>query len=144
MRALALKLALAIHQINPLVTMSVARGWASVVVHESTTRDLDPWLLVELVHRETHWIPRLVRHETDGTCSVGLGQINMRCGSSELPQMLRPALNLKRTAALLAHFRDVSVRNGYGRRPAAWLWMYNPGSPTYAPAILAAVFERHL
>jgi hypothetical protein len=140
MLRLGLRIALALHQINPALPQVSARDYASIVLAQAKAHALDPWLIVELVHRETHWIPSLVRHEHDGSCSVGAGQINGPCTRAFIDAMLEPHANLVRTAAVLGHLRQ-TCRKDCGEM--GWLRGYNPGDATYGPAIVAAVRARH-
>jgi hypothetical protein len=135
---LLLRVALAIHQINPALPQAQARDFAAEVVSLGDRQALDPWLLVEVVRTETRWTPGLVRHEHDGSCSVGLAQINVDCDSTA--PLLEPHANLRQAAKTLASLRRTCKRSCGG---GLWLRGYNPGSSTYAPAILAAVKRRH-
>ncbi len=140
MLRLGLRIALAIHLINPALTQAAVREFAAVVLAQAKVHALDPWLLVELVHRETHWDPTAVRHEHDKSCSVGAGQINGPCTRAFVAAMLQPRANLQRTASVLEHLR-ATCRADCGE--LGWLRGYNPGDPGYAPAIIAAVRARH-
>lgn len=91
------------------ITESHARSYARIVVAEADRHDLDPWVLVALVDRESSWKPRAV-NETTG--AVGLGQI---LASPEIlaggfaqfaDQLADPAVNLFLTARWLARWRD--------------------------------------
>lgn len=138
MLATILHLALAIHTINPALPEKVAQEYARDVAHLASRSHLDPWLIVELVRTETRWQPAHVRHEHDGTCSVGLGQINGPCTPGHVARLLDPRRNLRRTAAILVHLRET-----LGGAEVRWLHGYNPGAPEYVPTILAAVRARH-
>lgn len=133
-------IAMAIHSINPVLPDATVRDYAATVVEQADRHALDPWLIVEIVHRETHWIPTLpVRHEHDGSCSVGLGQINVPCGPQMAP-LLEPHANLRRTASVLDKLRGHCMKDCGG---LGWVRAYNPGSKVYGPAIVAAVKARH-
>jgi len=135
--SILLTVAIAIHSINPALPEPTAREYAAEVVRQG---DLDPWLLVEIIHRETHWIPDLVRHEQDGSCSVGLGQINGSCLQAFVTPLLDPHANIRRVADVLRWLR------GHCRtrcEALGWVRSYNPGSRTYGAAIIKAVQKRH-
>jgi hypothetical protein len=136
--AFVIKLALAIHHINPMLPQSTVREFASEVALQADRHALDPWLIIELVHRETHWIPSLVRHEKDGTCSVGLGQINVQC--RDVKPFLEPHANLRRTAFILNRLRERCKLQCAG---SSWLAGYNRGSHGYATSILTAASAHH-
>jgi len=137
---LAVQIALAIHQINPLLSVHTSRSYAAAFVAASKRNGIDPWLLVEVVHRETRWIPTLVRHEHNGSCSVGLGQVNGSCEASFVLPLLGARRNLRRSARILGQLRSHCTSDCAAM---AWLRGYNPGSPSYAPTILEAVRRRH-
>jgi Transglycosylase SLT domain len=134
--SLLTQIALAIMAINPIMPAPQVRELSAVVIEQSMDKSIDPWLIVELVRKETHWIPSAVRHETDGTCSVGLGQINTSCALEHMRPLLDPVTNLRRTASILAAAKRACREDCGG---GMWLRAYNPGDSAYAPAILAAV-----
>ena len=138
--SLALQLALAIQTANHSLPARQARRLAAVVMEQSAERQLDPWLLYELVYRESRWTPTALRREWDGTCSVGLGQINVACDKDAIAPFFDPVVNLRKIGEYLEHFRKSCKQDCEG---GLWLRGYNPGSSTYAPAILAAVAKRH-
>jgi hypothetical protein len=140
MMPLLLAVALAIHQINPALPDTTVREYAGAVVAQADAQALDPWLLVEIVHRESHWIASLVRHENDGTCSVGLGQINGSCATPVVAPLLEPRTNIARTASVLAYLRSHCTHRC---RALAWVRAYNPGSRGYASDIIGKVRRRH-
>ena len=137
---LVLALVLAIQSTNPLLSTQTVRRYATWVAKEAEAHSLDPWLFPAIVRRETHWSTLEVRHESDGTCSVGLGQINGPCTRQAVLPMLDPHKNIRRMAEYLAHFR-ATCRTDCG--DLGWLRAYNPGSPSYFEAVREAVHQYH-
>src|ERR1039458_4096639 len=137
---LVLSLALAIQGSNSHIPPATVTLYATQAEHIAKARHLDPWLLEALVERETRWTATAVRHEANGSCSAGLGQINGPCRAGFIQPLLDPRVNLLRTARFLVHLRD-------GCRTACqalgWLRGYNPGSPGYLEAIREAVKKHH-
>lgn len=135
-----LALALAIQKTNPKIPEATAQKYALWVLEESEKNDLDPWLFQALIHRETRWTAQAVRHESNGTCSVGLGQINGKCDEKVMAPLRDPRRNLHRMGELLVHMREVCTRKC---QDLGWLRAYNPGSPAYLRAIQEAVKQYH-
>jgi hypothetical protein len=138
--SLLLQLALAIGSTNHALPPRKVRELAAVVVEQASQGQLDPWLIYEIVYRESRWTPSALRREWDGTCSVGLGQINTRCDKGFIAPLFDPVVNLRKIGEYLVHFRKTcshECENGM------WLRGYNPGSSTYAPEILAKVSKHH-
>ena len=135
-----LALAVAIQASNPSVPSETARTYATWVTHEAEEHHLDPWIFQAIIHRETRWTPGLTRHEVDGSCSVGLGQINVPCNNPRAKKLLDPHENIKRMADFLdgakRECRTDCVNLG-------WLRAYNPGSHDYFVAIRDDVRRHH-
>jgi hypothetical protein len=81
-----------------------------------------------------------VRRERDGSCSVGLGQINTRCGSSDVEILLSARNNISRMGYFLARIRRACRRDCAN---LGWLRAYNPGDPAYLAAVQAYVRNAH-
>ena len=137
---LALLLSLAIQASNPKVQPREARLYARWVLREAAAQHADPWVFQAIIARETRWTPTEVRHETDGSCSVGLGQINVDCAPRIVAPLLDPRTNIRRVGAVLAHLKS-SCRHDC--QDLGWLRAYNPGSAAYFEAVLAAVQRYH-
>ncbi len=136
--SLLLSIALAIASVNP---EAPAERYASWVLEVAEPRGLDPWLVFEIVRRESRWASDVVRGEENGTCSVGLGQVNGPCvRATWVRPMLDPHANLRKTAEVLAAKRQ-ACRNSCGG--LGWVRGYNPGDKSYAPAVIAAVAAHH-
>jgi hypothetical protein len=137
---LELALMAAIHKTNPELPSSTTRQYAQWVLAEAKKTSLDPWLFQALIHRESRWHPTVVRHERDGSCSVGLGQINGPCKPAVVAPMLDPHANIQRMGAFLSGARD-RCRTDCG--DLGWLRAYNPGDQVYLQAIKKAVANYH-
>lgn len=133
-------LSLAIRHSNPSISETTANTYAQWVVEEATTRELDPWIFQAIVHQETRWTPGLVRHETNGSCSVGLGQINGKCDIASVTPLKDPHANIKRMGAVLTYFRSTCRSKC---EDLGWLRAYNPGSPAYFAEIREAIRKYH-
>ena len=134
-----LLLSLAIAQSTPYAPASAAKSYAVWVMEQAQEHRLDPWLLVALVQRETGWHPTLVRHERDGSCSVGLGQINGPCTRAFIQPLLNPHHNLQVIGRYLEHFRSTCRTEC---SDLGWLYSYNH-SHAYVVAIREAVRKFH-
>lgn len=133
-------LAVAIQVSNPRLPQQDSRRLASWVYEEARARRLDPWVIHALVNRETHWTASAVRHESNGTCSVGLGQINVPCTAAAMQPLLGPHVNLRRMGHFLAGIRAACRHDCDG---LGWLRAYNPGDAEYLSAVQADVRKHH-
>jgi hypothetical protein len=124
-------LVLAIQHTNPEVPRRRARQYATRIQAEAKTYDLDPWVFVAIIDRETRWVPRLVRHEADGSYSVGLGQINVH-STKEVRPLRQGRTNIARMGWFLNHIR-ATCRSDC--EDLGWLRAYNPGSAVYFTAV---------
>jgi hypothetical protein len=71
---------------------------------------------------------------------VGLGQINVRCGSPDVAVLRQPRENLRRMGAFLSHIRTSCTHDCEN---LGWLRAYNPGDAEYLSAVQAAVRKAH-
>ena len=131
-----LALALAIRSSNPALSEAKAHVYASWVLQESTARSLDPWIFQAIIHRETRWSAGAVRHERNGSCSVGLGQINVPCRKQLIHSLLEPRANLYRVGEMLERLQRTCKHDC---QDLGWLRGYNPGDAVYLAAIQEAV-----
>jgi len=124
------------------VPEATANSYASWVVEAATKNNTDPWIFVAIIDRETGWNPALVRNESNGTCSVGLGQINSigPCTAAHTSTFTDPHANITRMGQLFYIFRETCRENC---QDLGWLRRYNPGSPAYLAAIIQAVKNYH-
>lgn len=137
---LELSLVLAIRQTNPKVTEPTAERYAAWVVEEATKRDLDPWLFQALIYKESRWTATALRREGDGSCSVGLGQINTVCEQEKIAPLQDPQANIQKMGEFLFNIRARCHRDCGGLR---WLRAYNPGDRGYVATIEEAVKRYH-
>lgn len=136
----ALLLSAAIQHSNPHLSHRERDRYASWVLEEAREHSLDPWIFPALINRETHWTATALRHEADGSCSVGLGQINVRCSSPEVVALQQPHANLHRMGAFLSRIRASCTHDCEN---LGWLRAYNPGDAEYLSAVQAAVRNAH-
>jgi hypothetical protein len=113
-----------------------AHKYAVWVLADAKQYHLDPWIFVAIVQRETRWVNGLVRYESNGSCSVGLGQINLSCDSPEIAPLRDARTNLQRMGQFLNHIRS-SCKNNC--RDLGWLRAYNPGSAEYFNSVREVV-----
>lgn len=133
-------LALEIHRINPSVSQQKSVVYAHWVMEEAEPRGIDPWIFHSLIYQESRWTPSVVAHEKNGSCSVGLGQINVSCNSPQVALLKQPRENLRRMGSFLG-----KLKTGCKERceELGWLRGYNPGSPQYLVEIRKRVDENH-
>lgn len=139
LKILALLVA-AIQHSNPHLPPPDRDRYAHWVQAEARAHLLDPWIFVALINRETHWTATAVRHEGDGSCSVGLGQINVRCTAPAMQPLLDPRINLRHMGTFLARIRDACTHDCTN---LGWLKQYNPGNAEYLSAVQADVRKHH-
>jgi hypothetical protein len=133
-------LAAAIQHSNPRLSPRDRAHYASWVREEARAHNLDPWIFHALINRETRWTATAVRHEGDGSCSVGLGQINVPCTAVAMQPLLDPRTNIHRMGSFLAKIRGACTR---GCASLGWLKQYNPGNAEYLSAVQADVRKHH-
>src|ERR1700727_1702240 len=140
MLMISVLLAAAIQHSNPRLPPQDRAHYASWVQEEASAHSLDPWIFHALINRETRWTATAVRHERDGSCSVGLGQINVHCTASAMQPLLDPHANLRRMGSFLARIRSACRRDCDN---LGWLRAYNPGNAEYLSAVQADVRKHH-
>lgn len=128
---------------NPLVFRAVL-ALMPFLRPEAKALDVDPYELAGIVYVESRGVAGVVRHETNGSCSVGLAGINVPdCDPVAVEHLLLDQANLHAAAVILRagyaycreHPRADACRRGGG------LAMYNPGNKGYASAVRRAARE---
>jgi hypothetical protein len=132
-------LALEIRTTNPKLTAETSQQYANWVVEEAADRGLDPWLLHGLVSVESAWTASAVNHEKNGTCSVGLGQINTGCSKEQLAKYQDPRTNLHKIGEYLAGMQKSCTKDCKNN---GWVRAYNPGSKDYYLRQIRAIVAR--
>jgi hypothetical protein len=128
-----LALVAAIRDVNPALTPDTAKDYAAWVVEASQQSDIDPWVFHAIIKHETKWTASGIRHENDGSCSIGLGQINVgNCRSSKVKTLLDPHYNLLLMGEFLYYVKGFCRRNC---SKLNWLRAYNPGDPRYVSMV---------
>jgi len=134
-------LVLEIQRTNPKVGEELATLYAQTVVAQAARVDIDPWVFHGIIHVESSWTARVVRHEGDRTCSVGLGQINVRtCKHTTIKLLQDPVQNITAVADFLARIKRKCIRRCGDLR---WLVPYNPGQPRYVGWVKTIVDRSH-
>lgn len=133
-------LALEIQTVNPRLPTPTVTQYVQWVVEDSRHYDVDPWVVYALVGVESHWNAAALRREGDGTCSVGLGQINVRdCYSEKVVRLLEPRANLRAVVLRLNLLQRVCSHDCDG---IGWLQGYNPGSHHYLGLVTRLMRRR--
>lgn len=133
-------LAVEIQRTNPALNEEVRRQYAHWVVEEATARDLDPWIFHGIIHTETRWKAGIVVHEHDGSCSVGLGGINVRqCDSPRAAELRDPQKNIQAMGSFLSTIRHRCAHHCDG---LGWLRAYNGGDRLYVPKKVGPIVDR--
>src|SRR6266404_7552652 len=139
---LGIALALAISASNPGVSLTLATSYSTVLVTEARKNELDPWLPYAIIRHESRWSANVLRQETDGSCSVGLGQINVPgCDPARMAPLRDPAENIRRTTKLL-HLMKMLCPKVWRKKKCVqggWIGLYNPGDSFYSKTILLLV-----
>lgn len=112
------------------------------ILAEAKAVGIDPLKLAAVVHTESRGQAGVIRRETNGSCSVGLGGVNVPdCDQVAVDHLLQAQANLRAAAVILkrgeewCHARPtwaVCRRGG----PIA---MYNPGDRAYPARVRATM-----
>lgn len=133
-------IALEIQRTNPKVSETMAQQYSAWVMEESVRNDLDPWLLHGIAHVESRWTAKAFRKERDGSCSVGLGQINVgNCEPGRVQTLKDPRENLRAMSDFLSTIRSTCRKNCEGLR---WLRFYNYNNKQYVSGLVEPVIRR--
>lgn len=134
-------LAIEIQNTNPKVGSELAMNYAHEVALQAARVDIDPWVFHGIIYVESRWTADVVRHEGDKTCSVGLGQINVRtCAKTEVRELRNPYINIAAISIFLQKIKKNCVNRCAG---LSWLRAYNPGEPRYVGWVKAVVDKAH-
>ncbi len=138
-------LALSILVTNPGLNPVQAEVYSKALVEQAEKNNLDPWLMEALISKESRWNAMALRREENGSCSVGLGQINLVvCDPVKVTWLQAPLENIRRTARHLAMGREIcpKIKSEKKCSQNAWVGLYNPGNRTYASDVLH-LMEEH-
>jgi hypothetical protein len=108
-------------------------------MEEAGKNSLDPWVFHGIVWTESRWTAHVVRREQDGSCSVGLGQINVRCDSKQVKVLQDPRENLKKMGVFLGNLQTSCKKNCSG---LGWLKAYNWNDKAYVPQKVEPIVQR--
>lgn len=134
-----LALMLEIQKSNPKLPPPKAQEYASWVLEEAGSRTIDPWVFHAIIHTETRWTARIVVHEKNGSCSIGLGGANVSCRSPDVVRLQNPQENIKWIGAFLVGIRG---RCRYNCSGLGWVRAYNGGNRDYVPKFVQPIVER--
>lgn len=130
---------------NPGLSEPQALIYAQQVESQTTEQGVDPWLVDAIIERESKWRRTVFRREHDGSCSVGLGQINVRnCDPQKTDRLRDPLENIRRTTLQLAMIKKICPKVWKKNRcqGLGWVGLYNPGDRRYARAIQRSMEVR--
>lgn len=84
------------------LVLQVLKPWLALILATATAEHVDPRTLAAIVFLESRGQPYLVSREKNGTCSVGLGMVNVPdCDPSKISALQDPAHNLRVAARIL-------------------------------------------
>lgn len=84
------------------LVLKVLAPWMALVFSTATAEHVDPATLGAIVFLESRGQPHLVARERNGTCSVGLGMVNVPdCDPVRISSLQDPAFNLRVAAKIL-------------------------------------------
>jgi len=104
---------------------------AQIIVEEATKADIDPLLVVALIHREGNWNPRA----KSGKGDFGMMQVRAKAHPRyrSRPQLLLdPRINISVGVSILAYWRDYHEKNCRKPRHPWWShyqWGVKVGNP---------------
>lgn len=133
-------LMLEIQRTNPKVTPETAKNYAGWVLEEAADKEIDPWVFHAIIYIESRWSWWALRREQDGTCSVGLGQINVKCDSERAKELRDPRTNILAVGEFLGHLKDRCHRRCDNLN---WVVPYNAGNPCYIGWVRKRVGDEH-
>jgi len=133
-------LALAIHLVAGLPERQ-SRQYADLVHQATRDNEIDPWMVLGIIQTESRFHRSVVRHERDGTCSVGLMQVNIKdCSEALMAELQDPAVNIRRGVGIMLAGRRYCYVNR-GKCPKGPIGIYNPRSKEYASRVLRKAKE---
>lgn len=97
--------------------------------------------LAAVVHVESRGQAGIVRHETNGSCSVGLGGVNVPdCDPVAVAHLQQAQANLRASAVILRAGRRWCAEHPAHKvcRASGPIGMYNPGDKAYRVKVRAA------
>lgn len=136
---IGLALAMEIQRYNPALPEVTRLQYAEWVVEEAESKGLDPWVFHGIIATESRWAYYAFRRENDGSCSVGLGQINVKCTSPRAKSLKDPHENIKTMGSFLSTLKATCAHHCDG---LGWLKRYNPGDSAYVPKKVEPIVQR--
>lgn len=130
------------------VVLIALRPWLGLIEHEAERAGVSPVTLGAIVFTESRGQPHLVSKEKNGSCSVGLGMVNVPdCNPMRISSLQDPAYNVQVAAKILranerwcrSHRADRYCRAGERVFPrGGGVNRYAGRSSTYAKTIAPA------
>ncbi len=108
----------------------------TLIQGEAKAAGVSPLTFAAIVHVESRGQPGAIKHEANGSCSVGLGQVNVSdCDEAAVTRLLVPAANLRAAAGILKAGARYCLSHRCPRGGA--VAMYNAGDKGYARRVFA-------
>ncbi len=133
--------------VTSALVLQVLRPWLALIIATASAERVDPRTLAAIVFLESRGQPHLVSKERNGTCSVGLGMVNVRdCNPETISSLQDPAHNLRVSAKILKanqrwcrrHPTEWRCRSGERAfRGGGAVNCYAGRTKAYAPRVLA-------
>lgn len=127
------------------LVLQVLKPWLALIVATASAENVDPRTLAAIVFLESRGQSHLVSKERNGTCSVGLGMVNVPdCDQERISSLHDPAYNLRVSAKILkANQRWCRRHSGEWRcrageksfRGGGGVNCYAGNTKTYAPRV---------
>lgn len=120
-------------------------AYSQAVVQSAAKEKVDPWLVEAIIFNESRWRSGSFRQESNGTCSVGLGQINVPdCNPDRIARLKEPETNIGQVARFLVRIQELCPRVWPKKKcvHGGWVGLYNSGDPTYAKRVLLRTKEH--
>jgi hypothetical protein len=126
---------------NPLALFAGALSILALAQDHGKAHHVDPDLIMAIAHVESRGQADIVKHESNGSCSVGLGGINVPgCDPVVVEHLKSPDANVRAIAVILDTNRTYCKEhpdNEACKRGGA-IALYNPGDKGYLKRVHAA------
>ena len=106
---------------TPALVLKALGPWMALIFSTAAEAKVDPYTLGAIVYLESRGQAHIVSKERNGSCSVGLGQVNVPdCAPERISALRAPAYNLRVSAQILRanerwcrkHRKDRRCRSG--------------------------------
>lgn len=134
-------LLLEIRSTKPTLKEQTAQMYTQYVLQEADRQVIDPWVFHGIIKIESEWTSKAFRKEGDGSCSIGLGQINVKCDDKKrIAELSDPKKNIEAMGSFLGRIKNTCRKKCDG---LGWLVRYNPGNHQYVGWVSGVVQRCH-